>query len=113
MHEFGIVQNIVDQAVAAGAKHGAKRITTIYLKLGQLNEIEPSTVEFLFAGMSRGTMAEGAKVETELVSSSLECRRCGHSFSATSRVTACPHCGSADYKVLKGDELIIESLDVE
>ena len=113
MHEFGIVQNIVDQAVAAGARHGAKRITTIYLKLGELNEIEPSTLEFLFAGMSRGTTAEGARVETDLVPSSLECRRCGHTFSAPSRVTACPRCGSVDYKVLRGDELIIESLEVE
>jgi len=67
MHEYGIAENILKTAVAEAGKHQAKKIVTIFVKLGQLNYLKPETLQSAFEIVAKETIAAAAKIEVEEV----------------------------------------------
>jgi hydrogenase nickel incorporation protein HypA/HybF len=49
----------------------------------------------------------------EFVTAEVRCQSCGLQSAITSRWSLlCPHCGSADVEILRGNEFLVTSLDV-
>jgi hydrogenase nickel incorporation protein HypA/HybF len=67
MHEYGIAENILKTAVAEAAKHQAKKIITIYVRLGQMNFLKPEVLQGAFEIVAKDTIAATAKIEVEEV----------------------------------------------
>ncbi|MGB2705592.1 MAG: hydrogenase maturation nickel metallochaperone HypA [Candidatus Omnitrophota bacterium] len=62
MHEYHIVEKIVNQAAEKTKSEGASRITKITLALGELSGFAESSVRLYFETISVGTAAEGAEL---------------------------------------------------
>ncbi len=54
-----------------------RRITDIYLQVGQMAPVVPDSVELFFRYLSQGTRAEGAKLHFEIVPIAMTCSDCG------------------------------------
>ena len=67
MHEFGIARTILESVLKKAEGHGAKKISRIALKVGQLKMVTPSSLQNAFDLVSSGTAAEGAKLKVEEV----------------------------------------------
>lgn len=67
-----------------------------------------------FDYLSSGTIAEGGKIVLKPISVKMECTDCKANFGADIKqaVIKCPDCGSADSRVIAGNEFIIESIGV-
>ena len=65
MHELAAAQDVVRAALSAAEKEGARRITAIALKVGQLYAAEQ--LLDLIAIAAQGTIAEGARLDVEAV----------------------------------------------
>lgn len=65
MHELAAAQDVVRAALQAAEGQGARRITAIELKVGQLYAMEQ--LVDLIAIAAQGTIAEGVRVEVETV----------------------------------------------
>ena len=113
MHEAAIAQSIIDIAAGQLEEGGYRRVTRIAVKVGHLSSIVPESLQFAFQALARGTAAEAATLQIEEVEGRARCRSCGEEFATDSYFTACEACGSADVDVSGGDELTIESMDVE
>lgn len=74
MHEMPVTQQIVNLAVQAA---GGQRVTAIYLQVGQMSAIVPDSVEVFFDHLSRGTLAEGARLHFEVMPLEMGCLDCG------------------------------------
>jgi len=112
MHELAITREILNIALDEARKHGAKRITAIHLKVGALTQVVPECVEFYLEILAKGTIAEGAKLETTIVPLTAHCEKCDLTFPVEDYCFLCPRCGGAA-SVASGRELYIESLEVE
>lgn len=112
MHELGIVQQIVDQAVARAQAAGAGRITGLNLVVGALSDISPESVQFYFDLVSKGTPAAGAQLSFRQVQPAMRCRTCGAAFAWTPEQETCPQCGSTRFELIRGREFYLESIDV-
>lgn len=114
MHELGIVQQVVDQAVAQAQAAGAERITGLNLVVGALSDISPESVQFYFDLVSEGTPAAGAQLSFRWVQPAMRCRACGAEFSwaPDPPTLTCPHCGSTSFELIRGREFYLESIDV-
>ena len=109
MHELAITQNIVTVVVNACPNRPIKVIT---LKIGELSGVQQEAIRFCFHIVSKGTMAEGARIDIVPVPALLQCRKCSLEFRLNDKWT-CPSCASIGGDVLRGKEFFIESIEVE
>jgi hydrogenase nickel incorporation protein HypA/HybF len=110
VHELSLSSAIVNTVV----KHAAgRRVTVVDLRVGQLRQVVPETLEFYFGFVARDTVCEGAQLEQELVPARLRCGDCGNCWEVDFPVFRCPACGSAGAAVESGDEFEVESIEVE
>jgi hydrogenase nickel incorporation protein HypA/HybF len=66
MHEQALMKDLMRTIESQARAEGALRVTRIRVRLGALSHLTPAHFREHFADASRGTLAEGADVETEL-----------------------------------------------
>ena len=113
MHELGITQNMLDLVLEEAKKAGAKRVGRINLALGEMSDITSESVEFYFQMLSKGTIAQGATLSFEITPTEVRCRACGESFILKEPDWLCPHCSSIDLETVSGNELSLQSIEVD
>ena len=110
MHELAIAGHVVDIA----ARHaGGRRVTKVYLKVGHLRQVVPSALSFSFDLVAQGTSVEGAELVLEEVPAFGLCRKCGVESRLEAFPLLCGACGSSDLETSQGEELYVESLEME
>ena len=110
MHELAIADSVVQ--VASRHANG-RRVTKVYLKVGHLRQVVPSALAFSFELVAQGTPVEGAELEMEEVPATGKCRKCGAESRLQSFPLQCAACDSLDLGLIAGEELYVESLEME
>ncbi|HCL80425.1 MAG TPA: hydrogenase maturation nickel metallochaperone HypA [Synergistaceae bacterium] len=111
MHEFSLVESIVDSLLTMQQDAGWRRIVQVQLRVGVLRQVFPDILSFAFETVTRGTPLEGTKLVVEEVPLAFRCLDCGTTWGDEGGT--CPCCGSIQRETLAGMELIIQSLEVE
>ena len=109
MHELSISRAIVETANRHAA---AGRVLSVRVAIGALRQVLPGSLRFYFEVVSRGTACEGALLDTLLVPARMRCV-CGEEWELEDVSFRCPRCGGADVTVVCGDELCVDSIEVE
>ncbi|HTW91835.1 MAG TPA: hydrogenase maturation nickel metallochaperone HypA [bacterium] len=109
MHEYSITRALLDQALAETEKLGYKRINRIHLLLGEGGGVVPDCIQFYFDEMKKGTAAAAAALEFKRVPLRIRCPKCGAEFGKVEEMCSC----NAGGDIISGQELAIESLDVD
>ena len=63
--------------------------------------------------VAQGTSVEGAELEMQEVPALGKCRACAAESRLESFPLQCKNCGSFDLQILEGEELYVESLEME
>ena len=115
MHEYSIVEGVLDSVIPAAEKAGADRIVCVRLRVGDMTEVVQESLDFMWGICceQRGPMVEGCRLEVEYVYPRSACLKCGHEFEHDRFHLKCPECGSASTMLLSGGELEIASMDVD
>jgi hydrogenase nickel incorporation protein HypA/HybF len=110
MHELSVSAAVVDTAV----RHAAgRKVTSVHVRVGALRQVVPDSLAFYFQIVSRETVCEGATLEQELVAARLRCEDCQTEWGVDAPAFRCPACAAGAVAVVYGDELEVESIDVE
>ncbi len=113
MHELALCEGIL-QALEEQAKiQPFARVHAVWLEIGVLSSVEPEALRFNFDVITRGTLAEGSRLEIVTVPAQAWCLPCGEKISIRQYFDACPQCGSHQLQVVEGEELRIQQLEVE
>jgi hydrogenase nickel incorporation protein HypA/HybF len=113
MHELPVTRSILEIALETAAKAGGGRITGIHLVIGDLSRIVDECVQFYWDIVSEGTAAEGARLHIRRVALQMECKGCGHVYEPGGRDYRCPSCSGSRVHVVAGEDLRMESIDLE
>lgn len=113
MHEFAITKSMLDLVIEQAEKAGSKRVGKINLVIGKMSGVVDECVQFYFEFMSKSTVAEGAQLSFKIVPMTARCRRCGKQFEVQEFDWSCPDCKSASFEIVAGNELFVESIEVE
>jgi len=105
MHELAIAESIV--AIADRHADG-RRVTRVEVSVGHLRQVVPSALEFAFE-----LVAPGVELEITEVPAVGRCRTCGAESRLDGFPLTCPGCGAFDLELIAGEELLVESLDLE
>ncbi|MGI8594014.1 MAG: hydrogenase maturation nickel metallochaperone HypA [Solirubrobacteraceae bacterium] len=110
MHELSLAEAVVDVA----SRHaGGRRVTKVELKVGHLRQVVPSALEFAFELLAQGTSIEGAELAIEVVPAVGRCRECAAESMLPNFPLCCAECGGFEVDVLAGEELLVDSLELE
>jgi len=113
MHEMSIAQSVLDIILQESHIHKVNRVLSVAVKVGELSAVETESLRFCFDFLTKGTLAEGARLEIERVEVTCRCRDCGSNFTVHGLVFACPSCQSPKVEMLTGRELSVESFEAE
>jgi len=110
VHEFPEVQAMVCEAcgrVPAGA-----RIKCLKIVVGEASGHDARHIEAHFAEASRGTSAEGSKLEFISEKLAATCAACGTPFPAGSSALACAECGGTELTITAGNTVRLADVEV-
>ena len=110
MHELSLAGAVLETV----EKHAAGRpVKVVTLRIGALRQVVPESLAFMFELVSRDTVCEKARLDQELIAARLRCTPCQREWEIELPVFRCPTCGGADVRIAAGDELEVESIEVE
>ena len=110
MHEMALAEGIL--AVVLDAAEGQK-VRRIGLQVGRLQMVVPDSLQFSFQLISDGTPAAEAVVEMEEIPVLLRCKECGKETEVNNPPFNCGHCNAFEIEVVSGDQLIVDSVELE
>ena len=110
---MAIARNIVNIAVAAAEKEGARKITRVNVVAGELRGIVQAQLVFSFGLMAENTIASGAYLNLEITPVVGRCRKCQEKFVVKDYRYVCPKCQGGDIHTVSGTELRVKDIEVE
>ncbi len=112
MHEAALAENILNIALNTAAENGAKKISAVGLKLGDMAGVEVEALNFSFDIMKKNTPAENAALKINRVPIRAQCNKCGKIFTIERYNFFCPECDGI-LILQSGRELLVEFVDCE
>jgi len=113
MHELAITEDVLRIVVEHAERARARRVTDIYITVGDLSSVVDDSVQFYFDYLSPGTLAQGATLHFIRLPARLRCHTCQQEFEPKGLDWLCPRCGALGGEVVSGREFYIDSIEVE
>ncbi|MCX7982141.1 MAG: hydrogenase maturation nickel metallochaperone HypA [Syntrophales bacterium] len=115
MHELPITEGILKIVLKHAARNKANKVVLVRLRIGRLCDLEAEWIQNYFSYLSKGTVAEGAKIEIERVPAVVICRSCGQEYEMKNDGLIsflCPNCGSQEVEIVSGREYFVSEMEV-
>jgi hydrogenase nickel incorporation protein HypA/HybF len=113
MQELNTTQTLLDKVIRQAQETNSKRVTTIHLALGEISELDQTSIQTHWNELSKNTIAEQAQLHFRLIPAEVQCMACFQKYHPADKKIACPHCGSVGAKILTGEECYLESIETD
>jgi hydrogenase nickel incorporation protein HypA/HybF len=113
VHELSVAQALVAQVEAVISQHGATQATLIRVRIGPLAGVEPSLLGSAFPLAVAGSRLEHAVLDLVLAPVRVRCQICSAETEVELNRLVCGICGDWHTQVISGDELLLESVELE
>jgi hydrogenase nickel incorporation protein HypA/HybF len=116
MHELPITESILKIVLKHARANDVKKVKTIHLRIGRLSDLEDEWLQRYFDYLSKGTLAEGAKIKIERTPIVMKCDACSASYEwELSKMgdIICPACGGKRGTLLSGREYTVKEMEAE
>ena len=113
MHELAVAQALVEQVDAVITQHQASAATAIRVRIGPLAGVVPDLLATAFPLAAAGSRMEHAELDLVEAPIKVHCQTCGAETEAAMNRLLCGDCGDWHTQVISGDELLLESVELE
>ena len=113
MHELAVAQALVEQVDAVIDQHGATQASLIRVRIGPLAGVLPELLATAFPLAAAGSRMEHAELEFTHAPIQVCCQTCGAETEAAMNRLICGACGDWHTRIMSGDELLLESVELE
>ena len=113
MHELAVAQALVEQVDAVIDQHNATSASLIRVRIGPLAGVVPELLATAFPLAAAGSRMERAVLDLVTAPIKVRCQTCGAETEAAMNRLICGACGDWHTQVISGDELLLESVELE
>ncbi|MFO0974230.1 MAG: hydrogenase maturation nickel metallochaperone HypA [Phycisphaerae bacterium] len=113
MHEYSIARALVEQATSAARRGTDGRVTRVRCRVGVLRQVDRDMLLDAFEIAAEGSACAGATLVVQTAWPRTWCEPCAREFEVRNWSWNCPVCGRAARGAHGGDELELETIDVE
>ena len=111
MHEYSIVQALLNQCEDIAKEHNATKIEKIVCKIGVMSGIEIHLFKIAFDTFKYGTICEEAELIINQQKLKLHCSKCNLEFEVDEPIYSCVECGCLS-SVVDGEDMYLVSLEI-
>jgi len=113
MHEYSVVQALLEQIEDVAKQNDATTVTKIVVKIGVMSGIEAHLLEIAFNTFKEKTICDGAEFVINIQPIKIRCNSCSKESELEQVDYCCPFCGSTDVDVIDGEDMFLMSLEME
>jgi len=115
MHELPLAKSIYRSVMKKAEECGATSVVRVVIEAGELREYVELILQRYWDYVSRGSLAEGARIELITLPATVRCGACGRVYGITVEDlenSRCPDCGFDRGELLTGRELRIKGMEI-
>ncbi len=112
MHEFSIVNSLLDMCEKNAKANDATKITKVEVKIGKLSGVEPHLLSTAFNTFKEKTVCDGAEFVMHLQDLVVRCNTCNVESTMEQNVFICPTC-EGELEVIDGEDMYLMRLEME
>jgi hydrogenase nickel incorporation protein HypA/HybF len=116
MHELPVTESILKIVLKHAQANDVIKVKTIRLKVGKLSDLEDGWIQRYFDYLSKGTVAEGARLEIERTPIVMQCSACSEPYQVEAAEIGslpCPACGGKGGTLRSGREYTVKEMVAE
>lgn len=113
MHEYSIVQSLLESCEEHAKENEAKKVTKVIVKIGVLSGVEPDLLKTAFDTFKEQTICNEAIFVMNIQKIKIECKDCNKQSILEKNEFSCPKCNSINIDVLDGEDMFLMSLEME
>jgi len=110
MHELSLTQNILDTVLQHADGQHVERIN---LLIGEFSDEREEAIRFYWEDLVKDTPIQTAQLHFQCMDAEMQCLNCEMVFHPEEEDTVCPRCHGFRLKLICGDDVRLESIDVE
>lgn len=111
MHEYSIVQALLDRVAEAARGYGDPRVTEVRVRIGELAGVETALLRKAYDAFREPTLCRDAALVIEIAPARWTCPRCGGEV-APSAGLRCVRC-DRPARLVEGEEILLERVAME
>lgn len=112
MHELSIAQEIINILETHVPPERCHQVSKVIVKIGKFSNILSDSLQFCFEAVINNTKFSNAKLEVDSIPLIIECNECKQKIEIESPVFLCSNCGSANIKLITGNEMSIDHIEI-
>ena len=113
MHEMSLAEEIVALVEETAITEQCRRVTAIWIEIGQLAAVEKDALRFCFDAVAHDSIAQGARLEIVETPGRGRCSKCGAEVTVKALYEPCPVCDSYQVQITGGSEMRVRELEIE
>ena len=113
MHELSVCLSLLREVERIARENDAGRVTRIVVTVGPLSGVEADLLRNAYPLAVAGTIAEDAEFHIDIAGIVVQCTQCGAESAAKPNRLLCGECGDYRTRLVSGDEMVLQSLELE
>jgi len=113
MHELSVCLSLLREVERIARDNNAGRVTRIAVTVGPLSGVEPDLLRNAYPLAVAGTIAEDAELQISVAEIVVKCSQCGAESPAKANRLLCGDCGDYRTRLVTGDEMVLQSLELD
>lgn len=113
MHEYSIVQSLIELCEENAKVYNAAKIYKVIVKIGVLSGVDPHLLKIAFDAFKEETICNDAKLIINMQPLVIQCNVCGSKSELKKIIYKCRQCGDVNVEVVDGKEMYLMRLEME
>ena len=113
MHEYSIVQSLLDSCEANARANKSEKVTKVVVKIGVMSGVEPDLLQSAFDTFKEGTMCHEAEFIINIQKVVIRCHKCNTESTLEKNQYTCPKCNATELDIIDGEDMFLMSLELE
>lgn len=113
MHEYSIVQSLINSCEEHVEANDANKVTKLVVKIGVMSGVEPDLLQTAFDTFKEATVCHTAQFIINIQKIKILCNDCKAECELEKNEFLCPSCESSNIKILDGEDMFLMQLELE
>lgn len=113
MHEYSIVQSLIDSCDDNAKANNATKVMKVVVKIGVMSGVEPELLKTAFDTFKEKTVCEEAEFVVNMQPVVIKCNECSKESTLNKLEYCCQKCQSTDINIIDGEEMYLMQLELE
>ncbi len=113
MHELGVVFYVVRDVKQVAEENKVNKVSSVTLQIGEVTGIvHDYLIDCWNWARKKEPVMEEAQLRIHQIDAVSHCESCGQDYPTVRYAKICPHCGSENTYLLRGNEFLIDEIEV-